>query len=455
MKWNKNHADALAAIFSALDKAGIQWLVLKNHDGLPGENRSRDVDIGIRKRDFARAIEAINPCLKSFGFDHVLVEKFKYVICNHFYAYCGGRFLSLKIDLIDKFVVRGATIICFEDLFPNSRRNGEVRISATADEAFLLWIQTLLLSGEPRKKYFPRIMSAALADPEGFRSRLHRSFGSRTGDKAWELIGRGELDATARLAGRLRRAGWLRSFSRRPMRTLADTVHYYGTFVARKARRNPGTFLAVVGPDGVGKTSFIEGLGARLAQLQAGKPDAIINAHFRPHLLPNIRELLTGRKEEAAAFHNPHRAAPAGFPSSILRLGYYWADYLLGYWSVVRRNSGAGRTVIFDRYFHDFIVDPRRSRLSLPGWMPRLLLLMTPQPDLVFFLDGDPDLVFARKQELPRDEIARQLDAYRALAACDPGRFVRLDAAQAPDLIVEDALRQFVVRCYERIDAGA
>jgi thymidylate kinase len=176
----------------------------------------------------------------------------------------------------------------------------------------------------------------------------------------------------------------------------------------------------------------------------------MIGLHFRPRILPNINQLLTGKTETVEEFHNPHRAAPANGPSSLLRITYYWTDYLFGYWVRLRRLCARNRTVIFDRYFYDFIVDPRRSRLSLPGWVPRLFLALTPKPDLVFLLDADAELIYARKQELKPKEIDRQLSLYRTLAARDPKRFVRLDARQLPEEIVRDALRALVERSYNR-----
>ena len=111
-------------------------------------------------------------------------------------------------------------------------------------------------------------------------------------------------------------------------------------------------------------------------------------------MLPNINKLLTGKSEVISEFNNPHSAKPASMPSSFLRITYYWMDYLLGYWINLRGQIIKGRTIIFDRYFYDFIVDPRRSRLSLPGWIVGLYLTLTPKPDLIFFLDANADQIF-------------------------------------------------------------
>lgn len=202
-----------------------------------------------------------------------------------------------------------------------------------------------------------------------------------------------------------------------------------------------GAFLVVLGPDGVGKTTFIAGLRMQLTILQDKDIDNIQLLHFRPHLIPNINKLLTGKVEIIGDFNNPHSAPPAGKFSSLLRISYYSLDYFLGYWLKLRQNMIQGRTIIFDRYFYDFIVDPRRSRLSLPTWAPQLFIWMIPKPDLVFVLDAPPAEIRRRKQELPIEEIERQIGAYRKLAADAPTRFFRIDASQPPEAMVDAALQ--------------
>jgi thymidylate kinase len=209
--------------------------------------------------------------------------------------------------------------------------------------------------------------------------------------------------------------------------------------------------LAVLGPDGAGKTTFIQVLRERLAKLQAKDLETIEIRHFRPHLLPNINQLLTGKPEVISEFNNPHSAPPAGKVSSFLRIGYYSLDYILGYWLKIRRHSIRGRTMIFDRYFYDFIVDPQRSRLSLPLWAVKIFLFFIPKPDLIIVLDASSSVIYSRKQELQPEEIDRQLSAYRKLAYDDPVRFLRLDAAQSPEAMVDVAAHEIIMRLYRKI----
>lgn len=208
----------------------------------------------------------------------------------------------------------------------------------------------------------------------------------------------------------------------------------------RRKKSSAGNFLVVLGPDGVGKTTLITGLHDQLALLKNQELESIHLLHFRPHLLPNINQLLTGKAEVIGEFNDPHSAPAAGQISSLFRIVYYSFDYIFGYWLKLRQKINSGHTIIFDRYFYDFIIDPRRSRLSLPEWLPRLFLLIIPKPDLVFVLDAPAYEIYKRKQELPLDEIERQLCAYRLLVAESASQFIRIDSSQSPEIMVKFAL---------------
>ncbi len=451
MSWTETQARALGAAFAALDAAGIDWMVLRNHQGLPEANRSKDVDLGMEKSDFRRAERAISAAVAGTGFDRVLVEDFQYVRCLTFFGLFDEGAQSIKIDLLDGFVFRGAQVFAFPELFAAARQDAGFIIPGAADDAVMLWAKPLLTGGIVKPKYVPDIRRAVEDRPEAFRAILERIFTADGARAVWDKLRTGDIEATIPMKRALRRSAWQQAFRRRPAATLRAATLHVVYELARRLRRNPASFVSVAGPDGVGKSTFIENLGVGLAELQVKDHDAIVVEHFRPRLLPNINTLLTGKVETVDEDHDPHRAEPASMPSSLLRIAYYWVDYVVGYWGKLRGQAIRGQTIVFDRYFFDFVVDPRRSRLSLPAWVPRAFLAFTPKPDLVFFLDADAEEIYARKQELPLDEIARQLDRYRALADRFPDRFVRLDAGQAPEKVAADALRAVVTRCYRKV----
>jgi thymidylate kinase len=159
-------------------------------------------------------------------------------------------------------------------------------------------------------------------------------------------------------------------------------------------------------------------------------------------LLPNLGSIgeKTRVMKEDKEFTHPHRAKPAGFVSSFIRMSYYWLDYILGVLLLIRKDVQYGNYTIFDRYIYDFLIDPRRSRIGLPFWLRKAFTRLVPQPRLVFILLTDANIIYARKQELALEEIKRQIKAYKTLAGTHQ-RFVILDASKAPEVLVDEAMR--------------
>ncbi len=96
--------------------------------------------------------------------------------------------------------------------------------------------------------------------------------------------------------------------------------------------------------------------------------------------------------------------------------------------------------VLFDRYHADLLVDPRRYRYGGPMALARLASRLMPQPDVVVFLDAEPEVLLARKQEVSREALATAREKYLVLAASHP-RFRVVDASQPLEKVIEDVLK--------------
>ena len=68
--------------------------------------------------------------------------------------------------------------------------------------------------------------------------------------------------------------------------------------------------------------------------------------------------------------------------------------------------------VIFDRYFLDLLIDPKRARIKGFENLLKFFYRLIPQPDISIFLVGDGDEVNARKPELGVQEINELCELY-------------------------------------------
>jgi len=87
-------------------------------------------------------------------------------------------------------------------------------------------------------------------------------------------------------------------------------------------------------------------------------------------------------------------------------------DYWTGYYLVIRPLLARAGLVLFDRYFDDVLIDPKRYRYGGPLWLARVLRSLVPQPDLILVLDASEEAVLSRKQELEPGELLRQRKLY-------------------------------------------
>lgn len=212
---------------------------------------------------------------------------------------------------------------------------------------------------------------------------------------------------------------------------------------AEKRLYPPNQSIAILGPDGVGKSTLIEYVKKTFEEaLNIHEKDLKV-FHFRPRVFPNLKELASFKKSSSEDFSLPYTARPSYHIVSFFRLLYYWLDYIIGYYIRVvpelRRNS----IVIFDRYFYEFLADPTRSRIKLPYCVAKTFLKLTPKPKIVFFLNAPADVILERKKELSKEQIEKLLRNYKRLAS-EFDNFYVLDATKHPQTLAMEVLKKFL-----------
>ena len=170
--------------------------------------------------------------------------------------------------------------------------------------------------------------------------------------------------------------------------------------------RPNGLFCVMLGPDGVGKSTTIESLQRELESLFG----PCRKRRWRPGVIRKVAPDTLNRM--------PHAKSQRGWLTSTLFVLGLAMDFSIGYAAIARPSMTRSETVIFDRYYHDLLIDPRRYRYSGPRWLPHLIARFIPPREALFIiLDANAEVILRRKQELPMLELERQRSAYRAFSA--------------------------------------
>jgi thymidylate kinase len=180
--------------------------------------------------------------------------------------------------------------------------------------------------------------------------------------------------------------------------------------------------VVFLGPDGAGKTTLLnlveDGLQSREIDFE--------RYYFAPGYLKRYRPSGTPTVNT-----NPHEGRQYGAGLVLLKVLLMLFEFNMGLPKVKRRNT----LVLFDRFIHDLLVDPQRYRMGRVRWWMRVLLNLAPRPDLVVIITAPPEVIQARKQEVPPEETARQVAAYRQAARLFP-RAVEVDNTGTPEITV-------------------
>jgi hypothetical protein len=390
----------LGAFFRALDGDRVGWCVLRGVTHLHAP--AGDVDLLVAPADAPKVRAAAD----RLGFARLPARRQG---SHVFYiAYELAEDLWLKLDVVFELAFgpgfelpSSAAAECLR----RRRRVGGVAALAAADAFWSLLLHRMLDQREIGAAA-PELLELA-ADPGCADSPLAREVDALGSPACAAGV---LLDAARRedwrrldaLAPELA-AAWARArpAAVRRRRALAPVRRLAGPLV----RWHRGLSVALLGPDGAGKSTAASALAASF-------PIPVRTVYLSPA-------------------QPRRRPAPPG-AGLALRI----AD-LLGRWARGFGHRARGRLVVFDRYPYDALLPPRRPLGRLGRLRRAVLGRACPPPGLTVVLDAPGALLHARKGEHDPDALEAERRGFLALAG---GRrhAVVLDAAQDADAVRRD-----------------
>lgn len=399
----------------------LDYSILHGWQNLP-EKILSDLDIAIAPADLSRLAERLLED-KSGHLVNLLQHE---STCFYFVLAMqeGEKARFLPVDAATDYRRDGRVWFSAKELLEGRRRWKEFWISAPEVEFKYLLVKKILKQSVTAQAA-ERLQE--LARELGFAAeRISRELlGDRWGPRVLAWIQNGDRKSLEANLLKLKKVLKWEKFKKDPLNPLRYWLPETGR-IWRRWRYPTGLWVAVLGPDGAGKSTLIRGLERELM----GAFRRAATLHLMPRLLRPRRE--------GKPVTDPHGKPSRGRLASLFKLAYYGLEYALGFWLKIRPALVRSTLILFDRYYDDLLVDPKRYRYGAPLAPARWLRRFIPRPDVFLVLDVPVENLLKRKQEVPAEELQRQVMAYRRFALSTPNAFL-VDGVLPPREVVHQA----------------
>lgn len=369
------------------------YAVLRNFEGLPEHNKSRDIDIIITKKSYKKIKNELVNLIDRSGWK-IVTYLYSDRLITYVCAYQeGGNTEIVQWDFFVNTSVFGILLMDADEFLVYKKFNGFLYYVDVECQFLDKYLYNRVVGSQYPEKY--RTTREKAEHSTIVEQKIRSLFGMKTVAQCDKINGK-KLLWTA--------ICW--NLKCHPICFLGNLILFLWTFLGNYLRSNTGFSVGFTGPDGSGKTTVIDLLLERLAPVFR---TAHKYYHFRPALFGNLGEVAHSaglKKEVDRDYSRPHRGGETGAFSSFVRLLYYSLDYIVGYFVKVKTVTRITRVVIFDRYYTDIICDSRRSRIYLNyKFLYRFGKLFIPSLDYNILLTAETDTILSRKKELDEEGI--------------------------------------------------
>jgi len=408
----------LDAVFHAFEESGVCWCLLRLPSNL-GTPTGGDIDLLVSRTD----LELVRRVLETRGFAQL--PAWSDSTHSHFLSYHRPTDCWMWLDIVTELSFGSSYALqtrAEAGCLARRQRHGAVD-TLDPDDAFWVLLLHCILDKRaiaPRHRArLQELLAAVRTDGELGQAVEAVCPPGWTPTRMMGCVAQGDWPALERLACPLTRA-WMRRDAIGVWRLLVQQgLRLVENFAHLRRRR--GLSVALVGPDGAGKSTL--GMGLRSSFIF---PVRLVYMGLTGGLLRHIARL-----------HLPGLVLLA-------RLSVLWCRYLMAQYHQLR-----GRLVVFDRYIYDAMV-PHPDRLN---WLRRTSRWVDgrscPGPDLVLVLNAPGEVMYERKGEYNPEQLEDWRQHFLALQRRIP-QVETVDTAQAVDAarteVIDRIWQRYVAR---------
>lgn len=406
--------DLFLELIHGLNVHGVKYNIIGDYQYLP-ESVGHDVDLWTNDMKAFRA--CLESAMKKTGFLPIIDNETHQGFNIACYKRFGETICIMKFDVMhDTSYKSFLELVSSDEMEACTKPYKDFFIAGPESEALMHFLYPMFEWGYIKKDVYKEDILKYYTNPI-FEAKFTKLWGKSTASEILKLIENKEWKKIEKMMPSLRRKAILRSIVK-PHTWLK--MWYTGTDLVGRWIKPTGKALAFCGLDGAGKTTILDELNDIFVDLLKSKK--VFYGYWRPSTLPEMRVLL-GKKvekdptkkerEKGKTIIEPERK-PKGKLASLVKLFYFWLDYMLAFFKYGQIQSRGGM-VLFDRHYIDMIVHPQRFEMNVGRGLMLFLYKFIPKPDFTFFLWCTPEEILARKQEFTKEEIQKMIDDYNCV----------------------------------------
>ncbi len=389
------------SLFCAEQK--ITYCFARNYDDLPTQKQSGDLDMIISRN----CIDDIINWIQNDPELAIVNRVVKKDMCSIFLfgISWGNHFNAIQIDFFHEISWKGIPFLPVDNVLMRSKalskEKKHIRRPDPIDEMVISFFSTVMNHGLVKEEYWKKWRNIIQKKPQMLRDKFKRRMDEFYAHALIDHIERDDKEGILKNIWRWRIGFFKKQWYEEGLHSLLWVLHYFWCEFKVRVQTKKIFRMAFFGVDGAGKTTLLHAVATALIYFSKEQK----NFHVRPFIFTNKND------NPKAILHNPHAKPNRSKILSIIKLFYF----MVIYWIDLIKWRREPSIEIYDRYFHDIIVDPKRYRYGASEKWLHFFSYFLPKLDLVILVDIDAETAQSRKQEVTFEETKSQVKAYRQM----------------------------------------